>query len=52
MIILKVAYILIWILMLFLATVFHKENDKKNEFKINNYLVAWLVMAFFIPNIV
>ena len=48
---LMVTYILVWILVMFLAIIHRDDVDENEEFKINNYLLLWLIMAFFIPAI-
>ena len=48
---LMVTYILVWILVMFLAIIHRDDVDENEEFKINNYLLLWLVMAFFIPTV-
>ena len=48
---LTIAYIFIWLFVLFLACIHQNDIDGEGGFKINNYLLLWLVMAFFIPTV-
>jgi len=49
--ILMVAYIFIWCFVLFLTCIHQNDIDGEGGFKTNNYLLLWLVMAFFIPTV-
>ena len=49
---LMVAYIFIWLFVLFLACIHQNDIDGEGGFKTNNYLLLWLIMIFFIPTVI